>query len=97
MKSVSARSLTLWPQLTVREHLRLRLAFSIEESESKRDDDDNGDDDIDPSSESTLIQTLASKLAISNKLDEQVSTLSGGQKRKVSLCCRFKLLDCYSR
>ena len=42
-------------------------------------------DDIDTSSESTLIQTLASKLAISNKLDEQVSTLSGGQKRKVSL------------
>ena len=76
----------LWPQLTVREHLRGRLVFSGSRSQkAKRDDDDNGDDDVDTSSESTLIQTLASKLAISNKLDEQVSTLSGGQKRKVSL------------
>ena len=72
----------LWPQLTVREHLRLRLAFS---SKSRRARNNDEEEENIPSSEPILIQTLASKLAISNKLDEQISTLSGGQKRKVSL------------
>lgn len=74
----------LWPQLTVREHLQLRLAFSSRSRISKRNDEDEDEEDT-SWREPALIQELASKLAISNKLDEQISTLSGGQKRKVSL------------
>ena len=63
----------LWPMLTVREHLNLRLAWS----RKKNINDD--DDDVD------TIEALVSKLGFAEKIDEQIQTLSGGQKRKVSL------------
>ena len=50
----------LWPQLTVREHLRLRLAFS---SKSRRARNNDEEEENISSSEPILIQTLASRLS----------------------------------
>ena len=88
----------LWPQLTVREHLRLRLVFSGSRSQKAKEmaaTMATADIDI-PRNQLSSRRSRLNSPSRTNSTSKSQHFLAG-KKESLAFAVAFKLLDCYSR